>query len=149
MTEEVIIAGAYRTAIGRLSGTLAGMSGVEMGSALIRQSLARLDLAPDAVDSVILGQVLTAGAGQNPARQSTIRAGLAQSVPAVTVNQVCGSGLAAIMMAAREVARGESRAAVVPMGTGHAGAALKGAARRKWQAACASLASAAAAPSPA
>ena len=109
MTEEVIIAGAYRTAIGRLSGTLAGMSGVDMGSALIRQSLARLDLAPDAVDSVILGQVLTAGAGQNPARQSTIRAGLAQSVPAVTVNQVCGSGLAAIMMAAREVALGESR----------------------------------------
>ena len=109
MTQEVVIAGAYRTAIGRLSGTLAGLSATELGSALLRQTLERLALNPDAIDSVILGQVLTAGAGQNPARQTAIRAGLASRVPALTVNQVCGSGLAAIMMAAREVALGESR----------------------------------------
>lgn len=109
MAHDVVIAAAQRSAIGRLSGTLADLSASQLGAALIRDTLARHDIDPGAVDDVVLGQVLTAGAGQNPARQAALGAGLAERVPAVTLNQVCGSGLAAVIDAARRVALGEAR----------------------------------------
>ncbi|MDA3920386.1 MAG: acetyl-CoA C-acetyltransferase [Salinisphaera sp.] len=108
MTHDVVIAAAGRTAIGRIGGTLAGLSGAELGAALIRAMLARHAVPADAVDEVIMGQVLTAGAGQNPARQAALRAGLPDSVPAFTLNKVCGSGLKAVMLAAQSVALGDA-----------------------------------------
>ncbi|RJS92946.1 acetyl-CoA C-acetyltransferase [Salinisphaera sp. Q1T1-3] len=108
MSNEVVIAGAARTAIGRLSGTLSQFPATGLGAALMRGMCERLQLAPEAIDDVILGQALTAGAGQNPARQSAIRAAVPDHVPALTVNQVCGSGMAAVIQAVRAVALGES-----------------------------------------
>lgn len=108
MHQEVVIAAAGRTAIGRIGGTLAGWSAADLGAHLIRGLLARAELAPDVVDEVIMGQVLTAGAGQNPARQAAIRAGLGDQVPALTINKVCGSGLKAVMLAAQAVALGDA-----------------------------------------
>lgn len=108
MSQEVVIAGAGRTAIGRIGGTLAHWSAADLGADLIRGLLACAQLPADAVDEVILGQVLTAGAGQNPARQASIRAGLGDSVPAMTINKVCGSGLKAVMLAAQSVALGDA-----------------------------------------
>lgn len=108
MSQEVVIAGAGRTAIGRIGGTLAGWSAADMGAHLIRDLLARTHVPDNAVDEVILGQVLTAGAGQNPARQASIRAGLGDHVSAMTINKVCGSGLKAVMLAAQSVAMGDA-----------------------------------------
>lgn len=108
MVEEVVIAAARRTAIGRLSGTLADLSASQLGAALIRDTLTGHDINPEVVDEVVLGQVLTAGAGQNPARQAAIGAGLPERIPAVTVNQVGGSGLTAVIDAARRVALDEA-----------------------------------------
>lgn len=108
MNQEVVIADAGRTAIGRIGGTLAGWSAADLGAHLIRDLLARAQVPDNAVDEVILGQVLTAGAGQNPARQASIRAGLGDHVPAMTINKVCGSGLKAVMLAAQSVALGDA-----------------------------------------
>lgn len=112
MPQDVVIAAAQRTAIGRLSGTLAGLSAACLGAHLIRATLAEHEIAPGAVDEVILGQVLTAGAGQNPARQAAIHAGLPDSVPARTTNRVCGSGLTAVIEAARMIALGDAELVV-------------------------------------
>ncbi|MES1934976.1 acetyl-CoA acetyltransferase [Salinisphaera hydrothermalis C27AD] len=112
MAHDVVIAAAQRTAIGRLSGTLAGLSASAMGAALIRDTLARHQINPDVVDDVVLGQVLTAGCGQNPARQSALGAGLPERVPATTLNRVCGSGLSAVIEAARAVALGDARVVI-------------------------------------
>ena len=109
MSHDIVIAAAGRTAIGRINGTLAGLSAVDMGAHLIRDLLARAHVPVDAVDEVIMGQVLTAGTGQNPARQASIRAGLGDKVPAMTINKVCGSGLKAVMLAAQAIAAGDAQ----------------------------------------
>ncbi|MBI3373991.1 MAG: acetyl-CoA C-acetyltransferase [Betaproteobacteria bacterium] len=106
--EEVVIVGAARTAIGKFSGTLAKTPASELGATVIRALLARSGLNPDQVSEVILGQVLTAGIGQNGARQAAIRAGLPDTIPAMTINKVCGSGLKAAMLGAQSIANGDS-----------------------------------------
>ena len=103
MRQAVIVA-ATRTAIGKFGGTLAKIPASDLGALVITEVLARARLAPEQVDEVIMGQVLTAGVGQNPARQAVIKAGLPFAVPAMTINKVCGSGLKAVMLAAQAVA---------------------------------------------
>src|SRR5450432_2936897 len=111
MTDIVIVA-ATRTAIGKFGGALAKIPAPELGATVIRELLARAKLNPDQISEVILGQVLTAGSGQNAARQSSIKAGLPTSVPAMTINKVCGSGLKAVMLAAQAVRCGDAEIVV-------------------------------------
>ena len=106
--QDVVIVAATRTAIGAFQGALANVSAVELGSIVIRALLEKTGLDPASVDEVILGQVLTAGCGQNPARQSAINAGLPHSVPALTVNKLCGSGLKTVTMAAQAIRCGDA-----------------------------------------
>jgi acetyl-CoA C-acetyltransferase len=106
--EEIVIAGAARSAIGKFGGTLARTPATDLGAHIIRKLLERSGLKPDQVSEVILGQVLAAGVGQNPARQAAIKAGLPDMIPAMTINKVCGSGLKAVMLAAQSVANGDS-----------------------------------------
>ena len=105
MTDIVIVAAA-RTAVGKFGGSLAKFPAPELGALVIKALLERAGLAPEQVSEVILGQVLAAGSGQNPARQAVIKAGLPISVPAMTINAVCGSGLKAVMLAAQAIAHG-------------------------------------------
>jgi len=105
---DIVIAGAVRTAIGKFGGSLAKTPTPELGATVIRALLARSNLKPEQVSEVILGQVLTAGSGQNPARQALIKAGLPAAIPAMTINKVCGSGLKAVMLAAQAVACGDA-----------------------------------------
>ena len=107
MTNAVIVA-ATRTAVGKFGGTLARTSAPELGAIVIKELLVRARLDAAQIESVILGQVLTAGSGQNPARQAVIKAGLPVEVPAMTINLVCGSGLKAVMLAAQQIATGEA-----------------------------------------
>ncbi|WP_223504856.1 acetyl-CoA C-acetyltransferase [Pseudomonas sp. BF-R-24] len=106
--QEVVIVAATRTAIGSFQGSLANVSAVDLGAAVIRQLLAQTGLDPAQVDEVIMGQVLTAGAGQNPARQAAIKAGLPFAVPALTLNKVCGSGLKALHLGAQAIRCGDA-----------------------------------------
>jgi acetyl-CoA C-acetyltransferase len=106
--EDVVIVDAARTAIGKFEGTLAGVPASELGSTVIRALLERNGLAPEAVDEVILGQVLAAGVGQNPARQAAIGAGLPVEVPALTLNKVCGSGMKAVHLAVQAIRCGDA-----------------------------------------
>ena len=106
--QEVVIVAATRTAIGSFQGALASVSAVDLGAAVIRQLLAQTGLDPAEVDEVIMGQVLTAGAGQNPARQASIKAGLPFAVPAMTLNKVCGSGLKALHLGAQAIRCGDA-----------------------------------------
>jgi acetyl-CoA C-acetyltransferase len=105
---DIVIAGALRTAIGKFGGTLAKTPAPELGATVIRALLERTGVKPDAISEVILGQVLTAGSGQNPARQASIKAGLPHAVPAMTINKVCGSGLKAVMLAAQAIRCGDA-----------------------------------------
>jgi acetyl-CoA C-acetyltransferase len=107
MTDIVIVAAA-RTAVGKFGGTLAKTPASELGAAVIAELLKRSNLSGEQIGEVILGQVLTAGVGQNPARQAVIKAGLPQGVPAMTINKVCGSGLKAVMLAAQAIRDGDS-----------------------------------------
>ena len=107
MTDIVIVAAA-RTAVGKFGGTLAKTAAPELGATVIRSLLQRTGLSGEQIGEVILGQVLTAGAGQNPARQSVIKSGLPQGVPAMTINKVCGSGLKAVMLGAQAIRDGDS-----------------------------------------
>ena len=107
MSNAVIVAAA-RTAIGKFGGSLAKIPASELGALVIKEVLARAGVKPDQVDEVIMGQVLTAGVGQNPARQAVIKAGLPVTVPAMTINKVCGSGLKAVMLAAQAIANGDA-----------------------------------------
>jgi acetyl-CoA C-acetyltransferase len=111
MSNAVIVAAA-RTAIGKFGGSLAKVPASELGAVVIKEVLARSGVKPDQVDEVIMGQVLTAGVGQNPARQASIKAGLPVSVPAMTINKVCGSGLKAVMLAAQAIANGDAEVVV-------------------------------------
>ena len=107
MTDVVIVA-ATRTAIGSFGGSLAGLSAVDLGAAVISSIIEKTGIDAGLVDEVLMGQVLTAAAGQNPARQSAIKAGLPPSVPAMTINKVCGSGLKAVHLAAQAIACGDA-----------------------------------------
>ena len=107
MTDTVIV-GAVRTAIGKFGGALAKTPAPELGATVIRALLARANLKPEQISEVILGQVLTAGSGQNPARQALIKAGLPAAIPAMTINKVCGSGLKAVMLASQAVQCGDA-----------------------------------------
>ena len=108
MGESVVIVAAARTAVGSFNGSLAGISAADLGAIVIRDLLKKTNLAPEAIDEVILGQVLTASTGQNPARQAVIKAGLPQATPALTINKVCGSGLKAVHLAAQAIKCGDA-----------------------------------------
>src|SRR5579872_4066818 len=105
---DVVIVSAARTAVGKFGGSLAKIAAPELGATVIRAVLERSGLKPEQVSEVILGQVLTAGSGQNPARQSVIKAGLPAAVPGMTINKVCGSGLKAVMLAANAIVAGDA-----------------------------------------
>ncbi|MDR3482480.1 MAG: acetyl-CoA C-acetyltransferase [Burkholderiaceae bacterium] len=106
--DDVVIVGAMRTAVGKFGGTLAKVSAVDLGAHVIKGLLAKTGIKPEAVSEVILGQVLTAGLGQNPARQASIHAGLPFGVPAMTIGKVCGSGLKATHLAAQAIRCGDA-----------------------------------------
>ncbi len=106
--EDIVIVAATRTAVGKFGGTLAKTPATELGSVVIKELLARTGLPTDAIGEVIMGQVLAAGVGQNPARQAMMKAGVAKETPALTINAVCGSGLKAVMLATQAVAWGDS-----------------------------------------
>ncbi|WP_031555521.1 acetyl-CoA C-acetyltransferase [Parvularcula oceani] len=109
---NVVIASAARTPIGSFSGTLAPLSAVELGKAAIEEALARAGVEGARVDEVVMGNVLTAALGQNPARQASMKAGIPQERPAMTINQVCGSGLRAAMLGAQAIQNGDARIVV-------------------------------------
>jgi len=110
--EDIVIVSAARTAVGKFGGALAKVPATELGAIVIREAIARAGLSDAQVGEVIMGQVLTAGVGQNPARQSSMKAGVAKETPALTINAVCGSGLKAVMLAAQAVAWGDSEIVV-------------------------------------
>jgi len=106
--EDIVIVAATRTAVGKFGGSLAKVAAPDLGAAVIKNLLERTGLGADQIGEVIMGQVLAAGSGQNPARQSLIKSGVAKETPALTINAVCGSGLKAVMLAAQAVASGDS-----------------------------------------
>lgn len=109
---DVVIVSAARTAVGKFGGSLAKIAAPELGATVIRAVLERAGVKPEQVSEVILGQVLTAGSGQNPARQALIAAGLSNAVPGMTINKVCGSGLKAVMLAANAIVAGDAEIVV-------------------------------------
>ncbi len=106
--EDIVIVAAARTPVGKFGGALAKIPATELGATVLKEVLARGKLSADQIGEVIMGQVLTAGAGQNPARQALIKGGLAKETPALTINAVCGSGLKAVMLAAQAIQTGDS-----------------------------------------
>jgi len=105
--KEVVIVSAVRTAIGAYNGSLANVSAVELGALVIKEAIKRANIDPSQVSEVIMGNVLQAGLGQNPARQAALKAGLPIQVPALSINKVCGSGLEAVNLAARTILAGD------------------------------------------
>ncbi len=110
--QDIVIVSAARTAVGKFGGSLAKVSAPELGAIAIKEAIARAKLEANQIGEVIMGQVLTAGSGQNPARQAMMKAGVARETPALTINAVCGSGLKAVMLAAQAVAWGDSEIVV-------------------------------------
>lgn len=110
--QDVVIVAATRTAVGSFQGALANIPAVELGAAVIRRLIQQSGIDAAEVDEVILGQVLTAGAGQNPARQAAMNAGLPNAVPAMTLNKVCGSGLKALHLAAQAIRCGDAEVVI-------------------------------------
>ena len=110
--EDIVIVSATRTAVGKFGGALAKTPATDLGAVVIREAIARAGLSSDQIGEVIMGQVLAAGVGQNPARQAAMKAGVAKETPALTINAVCGSGLKAVMLAAQAVAWGDSEIVV-------------------------------------
>lgn len=108
MQHNVVIVAAARTAIGTLGGGLSGIPASDLGAAVIKELLNQTGIPGNKIDEVILGQVLTAGTGQNPARQASIASGLPDTVPAMTINKVCGSGLKAVQLAAQSISCGDA-----------------------------------------
>jgi acetyl-CoA C-acetyltransferase len=106
--EDIFIVGATRTAIGKFGGTLAKTPAADLGATVIKDVLKRSGVSPDQVSEVIMGQVLTAGIGQNGARQAAMKAGIPYMVPSMTINKVCGSGLQAAMLGAQAIANGDA-----------------------------------------
>jgi acetyl-CoA C-acetyltransferase len=110
--EDIVIVSAVRTAVGKFGGSLAKIPAPELGAIVIKEALARAKIDPSQVSEVIMGQVLAAGVGQNPARQALLKAGLPKEVPGLTINAVCGSGLKAVMLAAQAIAWGDAEIVV-------------------------------------
>ena len=110
--QDIVLVAAARTAVGRFGGSIANIPATELGAIVIREAIARARLDPAQVGEVIMGQVLAAGAGQNPARQASMKSGVPKETPALTINAVCGSGLKAVMLAAQAVAWGDSEIVV-------------------------------------
>ena len=108
MTTDIVIVAAARTAVGKFGGSLAKIPASELGATVLKALLERSKLTGEQISEVILGQVLQAGTGQNPARQAVIKGGLGNGVPAMTINKVCGSGLKAVMLAAQAIRDGDS-----------------------------------------
>jgi acetyl-CoA C-acetyltransferase len=106
--EDIVIVGAARTPVGKFGGSLAKIPASDLGALVIRRVLERAGIAPEQVSEVIMGQVLAAGVGQNPARQAAMKAGIPYMVPSMTINKVCGSGLQAAMLGAQAIANGDS-----------------------------------------
>ncbi len=106
--QDIVIVSAARTAVGKFGGSLSRLSATELGGLIIKEVVARSGIDTALVGEVIMGQVLAAGAGQNPARQALMKAGLPKEIPGLTLNAVCGSGLKAVMLAAQAVAYGDS-----------------------------------------
>ncbi len=106
--QDIVIVSAARTAVGKFGGSLAKLSATELGGLIVKEVVTRAGIEPSLVGEVIMGQVLAAGAGQNPARQALMKAGLPKEIPGLTINAVCGSGLKAVMLAAQAVAFGDS-----------------------------------------
>jgi acetyl-CoA C-acetyltransferase len=106
--KEIVIASAVRTAIGSFQGSLAGISATKLGGIVLEAALERAGVSKDSIDEVIMGNVLSAGLGQNPARQAAIQAGLAHEVPSLTINKVCGSGLKAVHLAVQAILSGDA-----------------------------------------
>jgi acetyl-CoA C-acetyltransferase len=109
---EVVIVSAFRTPIGSFLGSLQNVSAKELGTTVIKAAIERAGITPDSVDQVIMGNVLQAGAGQNPARQASLAAGVPQEAPALTINMVCGSGLRAVHLATQAILSGEAEVVV-------------------------------------
>ena len=109
---DVVICSAVRTAIGSFGGTLKSVPAVDLGAAVIKEALSRANISGEVIDEVIMGNVITAGLGQNPARQAAVKAGLPIEVPAMTINKVCGSGLRAVSLAYQMIKSGEADAVV-------------------------------------
>ncbi len=114
MSEEhiAVIVGAARTPTGKFLGGLASFTAPQLGALVIKEAVRRSGIAPDAIDEVIMGNVVSAGVGQSPARQAAIHSGLPVDIPAFTVNKVCGSGLKAVMLAAQAIRAGDEQAFV-------------------------------------
>ena len=110
--QDIVIVAAARTAVGKFSGSLAKTPATELGAIVIKSLMERSGLAPESVGEVIMGQVLAAGVGQNPARQALIKSGLNKETPALTINAVCGSGLKAVMLAAQAIQYGDSEVVI-------------------------------------
>ena len=108
MLDDIVIVAAQRTAVGKFGGSLAKTAAPDLGAHVVKGLLAKAGVPLDAISEVIMGQVLTAGSGQNPARQTVIKSGLPQTVPGLTINKVCGSGLKAVMLAAQAVKCGDA-----------------------------------------
>src|ERR1043165_4039788 len=106
--EDIVIVGATRTPIGKFGGALAKTPASELGALVIRKVLERAGVKAEQVSEVIMGQLLAAGVGQNPARQAAMKAGIPYMVPSMTINKVCGSGLKAAMLGAQAIANGDS-----------------------------------------
>src|SRR5215212_9713624 len=109
---EAVIIGAVRTPTGKFLGALKGFSATDLGAMVVRESVRRAGVRPEDVDEVIMGCVIQAGVGQNPARQAALKGGIPFGVSAVTINKVCGSGLKSVMMAAQGVQLGDSEVVI-------------------------------------
>src|SRR5438034_8362601 len=114
---KAVIASACRTPIGKFLGSLKGLQATDLGAMLVRESVTRAGIRPEDVEEVIMGNVLSAGLGQNPARQAAMKAGLPVTVPALTVNKVCGAGLKAVSLAAQAMRAGDHH--TVEIGRAH------------------------------
>ncbi|MBE7199555.1 MAG: acetyl-CoA C-acetyltransferase, partial [Parafilimonas terrae] len=110
--EEIVIVGAARTPVGSFAGAFAAVPAHELGATAIKAALERAKVSPDDVDEVIFGQVLTAGAGQNPARQAAIKAGIPEKATAWGLNQVCGSGLRTVAVGMQQIQNGDAKVIV-------------------------------------
>src|SRR6187200_2772851 len=112
LSRTPVIVSAVRTPIGKFLGGLSSLSAPELGAIAIREAVKRAGISPDAVQEVIMGQVIQGGTGQAPARQAALKAGIPATVSAVTVNKVCGSGLKAVMLAAQSIKAGDNQVIV-------------------------------------
>src|SRR6516164_4491113 len=110
--KDVVIISAVRTAIGKFQGGLKSMIAPQLGAVVVKAAVERAGLSPEQVDEVIMGNVVSAGLGQNPARQAALRGGLPPEVAAMTINKVCGSGLKAVALASQAVQTGDSEIVV-------------------------------------